>query len=480
MPDEIERAQGELAAALTEARGGEDRELSQAVRERGEQLARLLSGLLRMAHMHALSNTAFDPPVRQFRGALRGLWELLGTVNLVCVEDQVYVNDVRIRFDMSAEHIEGLGEDLAAHGVGGISFNQPLEEIHVRRLIELFHAPPPEKGSPRAALQKALAESGMSSVELHGTFRFKVQDEVARSVDRDYQLLYGLSANVVGEAFENLAVDRMPNPIPVRRMVNEMVDAAHLSNAADLATEHNKRLTPFARHTLMVTNLSLLIGKAAELADDVLADLGIAASFHDVGASLTEDGYPVPYERHASAGLRALMRQRGFHQAKMRRLLAVAEHHHPYESERGRPSLFARILHIADDYDLMTRNRPGQGPAVAPTDALARMSAQSGTEYDPELLGLFINEMGMFPPGALLALKSGRTAVSVSGTRSPETFSKPLCQVLRLPDGTPARRGLRVDLAEEDAVYKLLRPRPERATGLGNPSTATSWIPPRE
>ena len=227
----------------------------------------------------------------------------------------------------------------------------------------------------------------------------------------------------------------------------------------------------------MVTNLSLLIGKAAGLADDILADLGIAAAFHDVGASLIEDGYPVPYERHASAGLRALMRQRGFHQAKLRRLLAIAEHHRPYENKNGRPSLFARILHIADDYDVMTRNRPASGPAVAPTDALARMVPGGGTEYDPDLLQVFINEMGMFPPGSLLGLASGKTVVSISGSRSPDQFAKPLCSVLRKADGTPARRGMVVDLAEEDKVFKLVRPKPERSTGLGRPSTATSWLP---
>ena len=477
MADEIERAQEQLAQDLSEASAGEDKELSLKVRELGEQFSRILAGLLRMARIHALDNAAFDAPVLQLRASLQSLWELLGTINLVCVEDQVYVNDVRIRFDMSAEHVEGLGEDLARHDVGGISFNLVLEEQEIRQIIALLYEPPPEGVPPRQLLQKKLSDAGMMSIELHGMFRFKVQDEVDRTVDRDYQLLYSMSARVVGDAFTNMAADRLPNPIPVRRMVNELVDAAKLSNAADLATEHDKQLTPFARHTLSVVNLSLLIGKTAGLSDDVLADLGIAASFHDVGTTLKEDGYPVPFERHQSAGLRSLMRQRGFHQAKMRRLLAVAEHHRPYDNEAGEPSLFARILHIADDYDLMTRNRPGTGPAMAPTDALARMSAMSGTEYDPDLLQIFINEMGMFPPSSLLALQSGRTVVSVSGCRSPETFAKPLCHVLRKADGTPARRGTYVDLDQEDKVFKLLRPRPERTTGLGNPKTATTWIP---
>jgi HD-GYP domain-containing protein (c-di-GMP phosphodiesterase class II) len=479
MADGIDRAQQQLAQDIADATSGEDKQLSLKVRELGEQLARLLSGLLRMARMHALTNAAFDAPVSQFRGILRELWEMLGTVNLVCVEDQVYVNDVRIRFEMSAEHVESLADDLARHGVGGISFNQVLEEADVRKLVELFHELPPEDAPPRPSLQKKLADAGMVSMELHGLFRFKVQDEVARSLDRDYALLYTMAVAVVGEAFTNISADRLPNPIPVRRMINELIDAAKLCSTADLATDHDRTFTPLARHTMMVVDLSLLLGRAAGLADEVLADLGIAAAFHDVGAAMTDGGYPVPYERHATAGLRALMRQRGFHQAKTRRLLAVAEHHNPFESDRGRPSLFARIIHIVDDYDLMTRNRPNEGPVMAPTDALARMIKVSGTVYDPVLLQVFVNQMGMFPPGSLLALASGRTVVSVSGARWPETFAKPLCHVLRREDGTPARKGTYVDLAEEDRIFKLLRPRPERATGIDNPKTATTWMPDR-
>src|SRR5512141_244860 len=95
--DELSRAQEALGRALGRARAGEDPELANTGRELGERLAHLLSGLLRMSRLHSPDNRAFDQPVAEVRTTLVRLGEILGAVHLVAVEDQVYVNDIRIR-----------------------------------------------------------------------------------------------------------------------------------------------------------------------------------------------------------------------------------------------------------------------------------------------------------------------------------------------------------------------------------------------
>ena len=105
-------------------------------------------------------------------------------------------------------------------------------------------------------------------------------------------------------------------------------------------------------HTLKVCRLSLLIAKEAKLSEEAIQDLGVCAMFHDMGYAAREGadpangepGYAPPYERHASAGARMLLRQRGFHQAKIRRALSTLEHHRDYNHKGGRPSIFARII----------------------------------------------------------------------------------------------------------------------------------------
>src|SRR5512140_313546 len=95
--DDLSRAQLSIVRVLARARAGEDRDLAEQVRERGEAMATVLAGLLKLTRIHAADNHAFDAPLAELTRALERLVELLGTVHVVCVEDQVFVNEVRVR-----------------------------------------------------------------------------------------------------------------------------------------------------------------------------------------------------------------------------------------------------------------------------------------------------------------------------------------------------------------------------------------------
>ena len=154
-----------------------------------------------------------------------------------------------------------------------------------------------------------------------------------------------------------------------------------------------------------------------------------------------------------------LLRQRDFYQAKVRRLLAVIQHHRPHDDpDDGTPSLYARIIHIADDFDILTRSRSGRGAVLAVPDARARMAAVAGGIYDADLLQAFASAMGPFPPGSMLQLTDGHIVASVSGVRSAETFAAPPCRVIRLPDGTRPPDQPFIELAQAAKIAGILRP----------------------
>ena len=141
----------------------------------------------------------------------------------------------------------------------------------------------------------------------------------------------------------------------------------------------------------------------------------------------------VSFERHAAVGARLMLRQRGFHEAKTRRVLAVLQHHRD-ANDPLRPGLFGRILRVAEDYDTLAR----RGGKLPPTMALAGMLKWAGTRYDAVLLQLLVNALGAYPPGTLLRLEDGRVVRSVTPARGPETFAQPLARCLRLADGSEA------------------------------------------
>jgi hypothetical protein len=174
-PSELSSAQQSLGRALGRARAGEDRDLARKVREKGEALAQLLAGLLAMGRIHAADNRAFEAPLEQLAGALGELVTLLGPVHLAAVEDQVYVNDVRVRAE-SRGGARDLGTELAKHNVGGLSFHSALDPATLRDLIAVF-VREPATVAPRRSLQQALFERGIRSVELSPRFRFRTAEE---------------------------------------------------------------------------------------------------------------------------------------------------------------------------------------------------------------------------------------------------------------------------------------------------------------
>jgi hypothetical protein len=435
MADDLSRAQEALARALGRARIGEDLALANQVRELGERLAHLLSGLLRMTRLHSPDNSAFNKPVEDLQATLVQLTELLGSVHLVAVEDQVYVNDIRIRSGEKASSIRELGAELHRHNTGGITFHAPLDGPGIRALVAaLGSAPDPEE--PRNGLARALHAGGVSGLELQGRFRFRMASEdAAESSDTRDFVSRALAAT--DETFQNLAAGRVPNALPLRRLVTELLER---DAASEELWVEPPGAPPFALHQLRVAQLALLVGRPIGLAQGVLQDLGVAALLHDCGyaaGAAGSDGVLVSFETHAGAGARLLLRQRGFHEAKVRRVLAALQHHRD-ANDRLHPGLFGRILRVAEDYDTLAR-RTGK---LTPTMALAAMLKWAGTRYDAVLLQLLVNALGAYPPGTLLRLEDGRVVRAAAPARSAEAFAHPLARCLRLADGSPAPAGL--------------------------------------
>ena len=447
--DDLSQAQEELGRALGRARIGEDRALFNLVRELGERLAYLLSGLLRMTRMHSPDNRAFDQPVSELHRTLVRLHETLGPIHLVAVEDQVYVNDIRIRGGEKDSGIRELGAELVRHNVGEVTFHEPLDDVAIRGLVGAL-GKDPAATEARTALASDLEAAGVHGLELHGRFQFRMAGGDASDITERQDLLPRALA-AIDEAYQNLFAGRVPNPLPLRRVVTELLEA-------DLATEElwvDPPLAPaLAQHLYRVTQLSLLIGRTAGLSDDVMQDLGVAALYHDCGyasAAATPGAPEVTFEAHSAAGARLLMRQRGFHEAKTRRVL-VALQHHQDANARPRPGLFGRIARIAEDYDTLSR-RSGK---LSPTLALAAMLKAAGAFYDPVLLQLLINALGAYPPGTLLQLEDGRIVRSVAPSLVPESFTTPRARCQHNADGSSAAPDYPlVDLREAGQVRVL-------------------------
>ena len=175
-----------------------------------------------------------------------------------------------------------------------------------------------------------------------------------------------------------------------------------MGNLAQLSAAIEAR-DPYARgHASRVTVFSQAMAKTIGLDKERLSVLRLGALLHDVGklavppavllkpGPLTEIEF-VQVRRHPAAGVRMLRSL----DAPREILSSVLHHHERWDGAgypRGRAGeripLEARILTVADSFDAMTSTRPYRPPRQVP-DALEELHRCAGSQFDPELVGVF-------------------------------------------------------------------------------------------
>jgi len=157
-------------------------------------------------------------------------------------------------------------------------------------------------------------------------------------------------------------------------------------------------------HTRRMQSIALEIGKALRLSDTELSRLNLLITLHDIGKIniseeiLTKNG-PLTNEewlvmkKHPEIGYRIARATEEFaHVADD--ILA----HHEHWDGKGYPMglkgeeipLLARITAIADAYEVMSNGRPYK-KAMTPDEVAAEFKSCAGSQFDPELVNLFLS-----------------------------------------------------------------------------------------
>jgi HD-GYP domain-containing protein (c-di-GMP phosphodiesterase class II) len=221
-------------------------------------------------------------------------------------------------------------------------------------------------------------------------------------------------------------------------------------------------------HSINVATLSMCLGRRIGLSRTSLNRIGICGLFHDLGkldvpieiitkpGKLSESEFE-KIKKHTIYSVAQIIKLQADRDLKSTILLAPFEHHLKYDlsgypkTNRKKPvGLFSRILTITDVFDAVTSPRIYRQSVFSPDQALGWMLGGAGTDFDPILLKVFINMLGVYPIGSLLELDTGELALAMD-TGKKFNGTRPMV-VLLADDGQGGYTKVGVaDLAERDA-----------------------------
>ncbi len=436
----------------------------------GRSLVLQLHMVLRTMQIHDPSNKALLVATESLKDTINTLWAALGgSVRLQFVEGVVYLNDKRLRLPPSSrEQIEHTQKAFEERGLGGLAFSRPVDTAALREFLILF-ARPVESQEDVAALRRSLEELKDLAMSLLDPKQYSDGNDGQLRIDKKTFALqtYAKSIVAVKEFITAIKEGRDPaqGKLHITRTVQDLVDIATERVNFMLKLAAIKAAQEYAyNHAANTCVLSIVLGRSLQITRLELVDLGTAALFADIGFALlpseiTETDRELSDQERAEVNeamirqIRSIIGKGRLNEAIMRRVIVAYEHHQPYaDPSTGavRPQhIFSRIVSVADAFDALTTRRPWREGYTA-DEALRMLMQQAGTRFDPLVVRVLVNLMGIYPLGTAVRLASGELAIVYHNSNDPKLFEKPWVKVVRDAAGDPIKRTLIRNLAEEE------------------------------
>ena len=370
----------------------------------------------------------------------------------------VFIGRARIRSTLASfSRFAYLVELYDSWGIHSLTFFESLGEAELTQFLEILAR---EKERSSESLVARLQTAGVKSVQvdLAGPAG---DPALAVAPVEAYAACVQMAEDMQQESGTMQASSSRQLRHVTQAVVDQVLSEPHSLMALTTIKDFDRYLIS---HSTNVAILSVVLGQRLGLSKASLGELCLAAFLHDSGKLEIDAGVLAKAEgltepewqemrRHPTLAAHMLLTQLQPSVSSMRAVVVAYEHHLGYDLS-GYPAtwvkknltLFGSIVSIADVFDALTTARIYRQHNFTPYEALDYLVKKSGSAFDPILVKLFAEMMGLYPLGTVVELSSGELAVVVQPPAVGEPLDRPQVRVLR-----GAEPGVILDLGEKAA-----------------------------
>lgn len=360
-----------------------------------------------------------------------------------------------------------------------IQDQEQIETLKAMGLTEIEYLPHKSEAKPLPLPQTSVAPPAKPQVAVEALDELmKAKKERIESLQKERELIQQAEKKYVKTANAIKTALRLAKNNPAQA-------AEHAKEIAQQLTEiFLGKQNPFIHlmgdnvsddgshfHSLNVTMLSLILARTVGIDEpEKMREIAQGALLHDVGKAMIPSQVLLKDEGLTSAEIRLLQMHPGYGlkllqpvEGLPRRVQEIVLFHHELLDGSGYPKGLkgdaidqtVRIVAIANAYDNLCNQRVS-ARSKTPAEALSFLYKNGAAKHDMALLSAFIKSMGIYPPGTIVALKSGKVGIVMSVDSADLLHPNLMLYDPVVPKQHAAVVNLRRDLG--DVVDRTLRP----------------------
>jgi HD-GYP domain-containing protein (c-di-GMP phosphodiesterase class II) len=426
--------------------------VNEKIGQLGKRLINQLFILFKTAQIHDIGNVALNQPVQNVLEILRELRSETGAdVSIQVQDDCIFVHETKLKMDIEGfVSFIGLIEEFKKRQLGEVLFKATVSGNDLRKFMLAFINLDVKQPSPFDVFKEQLRQQGMTSIEIEPMETEKqVIAEVTVDTKQRAQNIYLRTVGIVSEVMESVKLRQSVSLRKSKRLVQNLVDTLLQDETTLLGLTTIRSHDEYTySHCVNVGILSMAIGQRLGYDRVKLCELGLSAIFHDIGKSdipleilnkpteFTEDEWKI-MRRHPILGVKHLVKLKGLDDMTIKIIIGGFEHHLNYDlsgypklTTKRNLTLFGRIISLVDCYDALTSSRVYNRIPFPPDKALKFMLSKSGKAFDPLLIKIFVNCLGVYPLGSLVILDSGEMGVVIQTNPNPDKADRPKVKLI--------------------------------------------------